>query len=62
MLTKVIKVVAALALLAGLFSHSAADYRNLIFVLFMISLAVLRSKTRLSIASITGPGSGSESL
>jgi hypothetical protein len=116
MFTKVIKVVAALVLMAGLFSHSVADYRKLIFlvvwmaalvvlaqafhrsnyfwavvflmvaclfnpilpvalpastglllemmaaILFMISLAVLRSKPRLAIASITAPGSGSESL
>jgi len=116
MFTRMTKVVAALALLVGLFSHSVADYRKLIFavvwmaalvvlaqafhrtnyfwaavfltlaclfnpilpiafpastglliemaaaILFMISLAVLRSKPRLSIASITGPGSGSESL
>ena len=116
MFTKVTKVVAAVALLLGLFSHSAADYRRLIFtvvwmaalvvlaqafyrsnyfwaalflliaclfnpirpialpasmgllsemaaaILFMIALAVLRSKPRLSIASITAPGAGSESL
>lgn len=31
-------------------------------ILFMIALAVLRSKPRLSIASITAPGAGSESL
>jgi len=116
MFTKVTKVVAALALLVGLFSHSAADHRKLIFtvvwiaalvvltqafyrssyfwaavflamaclfnpilpvalpasmglllemagaILFMIALAVLRSKPRLSIASITAPGAGSESL
>lgn len=116
MFTKVTKVVAALALLLGLFSHSAADHRMLIFtvvwmaalvvlvqafyrssyfwaavflalaclfnpfqpiafpasmglvfemaaaILFMIALPVLRSKPRLSIASITVPGAGSESL
>lgn len=116
MFTKVTKVVAALALLLGLFSHSAADHRKLIFavvwtaalvvlaqafhrssyfwaavflamaclfnpmrpvalpasmglllemaaaILFMIALAVLRSKPRLSIASITAHGAGSESL
>jgi uncharacterized protein DUF6804 len=116
MFTKVTKVVAALALLLGLFSHSAADYRKLIFavvwmaalvvlaqafhrtnyfwaavflaiacvfnpilpialpasmgllsemaaaIMFMIALAVLRSKPRLTIASITAPGAGSESL
>lgn len=116
MFTNVTKVLAALALLVGLFSHSAADHRKLIFlvvwmaalvvlaqafyrsnyfwaavflavacifnpvvpimlpasagllaemaatILFMISLAVLRSKPRLSIASITAPGAGSESL
>jgi magnesium-transporting ATPase (P-type) len=116
MFTNVTKVLAALALVAGLFSHSAADHRKLIFlvvwmaalvvlsqafhrsnyfwaavflavacvfnpfvpimlpasvgllsemaaaILFMISLAVLRSKPRLSIASITAPGAGSESL
>ncbi|HET7872134.1 MAG TPA: DUF6804 family protein [Terriglobales bacterium] len=116
MFTKITKLVAALALLLGLFSHSAADYRKLIFtvvwlaalvvlaqafhrssyfwavtflamaclfnpfrpvafpasmglvlemaaaILFMIALAVLRSKPRLSIASITAPGAGSESL
>ena len=116
MFTKVTKVIAALALLLGLFSHSAADHRKMIFtvvwvaalvvliqafqrssyfwaavflataclfnpirpvalpasmglllemvaaILFMIALAVLRSKPRLSIASITAPGAGSESL
>jgi membrane-bound ClpP family serine protease len=116
MFTKVTKVLAALALLLGLFSHSASDHRKLILILvwaaalvvlaqafhrsnyfwaaiflsvaclfnpvrpvtlpasmgllcemaaailFMISLAVLRSKPRLSIASITASGAGSESL
>ena len=116
MFTKATKVVAALALLLGLFSHSAADHRKLIFtlawvaalvvlaqafyrssyfwaavflamaclfnpirpvalpasmglvlemaaaILFMIALAVLRSRPRLSIASITAPGAGGESL
>lgn len=116
MFTSVTKVLAALALLIGLFSHSAADYRKVVLIvvwlaalvvlaqafqrsnyfwagvflavacvfnpvlpimlpasvgllsemaaaiLFMISLAVLRSKPRLSIASITAPGAGSESL
>ncbi len=116
MFTKVTKVVAVLALLLGLFSHSAADHRTLIFtvvwmaalvvlaqafhrtsyfwaavflalaclfnpirpialpasmglvlemvatILFLIALAVLRSKPRLSIASITAHGAGSESL
>ena len=116
MFTKVTKLVAALALLLGLFSHSAADHSRLILtlawmaalvvlaqafhrssyfwaavfltlaclfnpilpiglpasmglvvemtaaILFMIALAVLRSKPRLSIASITAPGAGSESL
>ena len=116
MFTKVTKVVAVLALLLGLFSHTAADHRMLIFtvvwmaalvvlaqafhrtsyfwaavfltvaclfnpirpvafpasvglvlemaaaILFMIALAVLRSKPRLSLASITAHGGGSESL
>ena len=116
MFTKITKVLAALALLLGLFSHTAGDHRQLIFmlvwaaalvvlaqafhrsnyfwaatflalaclfnpirpvalpaslglmcemaaaILFMISLAVLRSKPRLSIASITASGAGSESL
>jgi hypothetical protein len=116
MLTKFTKVVAVLALLAGLFSRAAADYRTGLLIvvwaaalvvlaqafsrsnyfwmgvflgvaclfnpirpillsaslvlildvstaiLFMISLAALRSKPRLSIASITGPASRSESL
>jgi hypothetical protein len=116
MFTNVTKVVAALALLLGLFSHSAADHHKLIFlvvwmaalvvlaqafyrssyfwaavfltmaclfnpirpialpasvellfemaaaILFMIALAALRSKPRLSIVSITAPGAGSESL
>jgi magnesium-transporting ATPase (P-type) len=116
MFTKITKVLAAVALLVGLFSHSAGDYRRMIFIvvwmaalvvlaqafhrnnffwaaiflsvaclfnpilpimlpasmgllvnmaaaiLFMISLAVLRSKPRLSIASITASGAGSESL
>ncbi len=116
MFTKTTKVLAAVVLLVGLFSHSAADYRKLLYivvwlaalvvlaqafqrsnffwagvflavacvfnpvrpimltpsvglvsemaaaVLFMISLAVLRSKPRLSIASITAPGAGNESL
>jgi hypothetical protein len=116
MFTKITKVLAALALLLGLFTHSASDHRKLIFllvwaaalvvlgqafhrsnylwaaiflalaclfnpvrpvtlpasmgllcemaaaILFMISLAVLRSKPRLSIASITGSEAGSESL
>lgn len=116
MFTKVTKLVAALGLLLGLFSRSAADHRLLIFtvvwmaalvvsaqafyrssyfwaavflalaclfnpirpialsasmglvvemtaaILFMIALAVLRSKPRLSIASITAPGAGGESL
>jgi hypothetical protein len=116
MFTNLTKALAALALVLGLFSHSAADHRRLIFlvvwmaalvvlaqafhrsnyfwagvflamacvfnplvpitlpasvellsqmaaaILFMISLAVLRSKPRLSIASITATGAGSESL
>ena len=116
MFLKAAKVVAAVALLLGLFSHSATDYRKLIFtvvwmaalvvlvqafyrssyfwaavflaiaclfnplrpiafpasmglvlemtasIMFMVALAVLRSKPRLSIASITAHGSGSESL
>ena len=116
MLTKFTKVVAVLALLAGLFSRTAADYRTGLLIvvwgaalvvlaqafyrsnyfwmgvflavaclfnpirpillsaslvlildmstaiLFMISLAALRSRPRLSIASITGPVSRSESL
>src|SRR5438552_17177570 len=42
MFTNVTKVVAALALLVGLFSHSLADYRKLIFVLvWMAALVVL---------------------
>ena len=116
MFTKITKLLAALALLLGLFSHTASDHRQLISILvwaaalvvlaqalyrsnyfwaatflalaclfnpirpialpaslglmcematailFMISLAVLRSKPRLSIASITASGAGNESL
>ena len=116
MFTNITKVLAAVALLVGLFSHSAGDYRRVIFIvvwmaalvvlaqafhrsnyfwaavflavaclfnpilpvllpasmgllvnmaaaiLFMISLAVLRSAPRLTIASITASGAGSESL
>lgn len=46
----------ALPASVGLVSEMAAA------ILFMVSLAVLRSKPRLSIASITAPGAGGESL